>query len=133
MARRKQQHPRALLGPKRDLERLNPTSSVDLVRAPVGSVSAIHGLCVLSGPDSIVTSTERDDTDTIPLRPLAVDCKELSSITGTQLSVSLVHEGCGTILWEIKGPDPESIAVSSVSALLHVSFGCFPEFLNPKL
>ncbi|KAL3140066.1 hypothetical protein ABBQ38_004346 [Trebouxia sp. C0009 RCD-2024] len=121
MGRRKQQHPRALLGPQRDLERLDPTDSVDLVRASAGSASAVDRADVFSKPESVVISVEKDDPDAIPLRLLGIECKELSSVTRAQLSLSFAHEGSVTISWEVKGPNPDSSVICSVRAIVHAS------------
>lgn len=129
MGRRKQQHPRPLLGPQRDLERLDPTDSVDLERASAGSASAVDCPKVLSKPESVVTSVDKSDLHAIPLRLLGIECQELSSVTRAQLSLSLAHEGSVTISWEVKGSNPDSNVVCSVRATLHASCRYSPEFL----
>ena len=129
MVRRKQQHPRPLLGLQRDAERRDSTGAVDRVHASAGTTPPpVHPADVLSEPDSVVTSVNEADADAIPLRLLGMDCKELSSVTGAQLSLSLVREGSVAIAWQIIGPHLDSIVVCSVSSTLYGSCRYLREF-----
>ena len=122
MVRKKQQHPRALLGPQaRNADRSDVTRPLAPVPAPADSASAAHYSQVSCDKASVVTSIVNNDADIISLRHLAIDCKELSSITGaragSQLSLSLTHEAPVIISWNLHGRIPEGFPGCSVSAI----------------
>ena len=123
MVRRKQQHPRALLGPpeSRDADRLDVTRPLAPVPASVGSASTVRRSDVLYEKSQVVVSVKNDDADIILLRHLNIDCKELSSMTGAnagpQLSLSMIHEGSVNISWELQDQSSRAVVVCSVSVI----------------
>ena len=123
MVRRKQQHPRALLGPPeaRNADRIDVTRPLAPVPASADSASAVHHSQTSCDKASFVTSIVNDHADIVLLRHLAIHCKELSSITGarpgSQLSLSLTYEAPVIILWELHGRVPDSFPSCSVSAV----------------
>lgn len=123
MVRRKQQHPRALLGPPeaRNADRSEVTRPLAPAPASADSASAAHRSQISCDKASVVTAVLNNNADVIPLRHLAIDCKELSIITGaragSQLSLSLTHEAPVIISWELHGRIPEGFPGCSVSAV----------------
>lgn len=124
MVRRKQQHPRALLGPPeaRNTDLVDVTRPLAPVPASGDSVTAVRRSPTSCDKASVVTPVSNNDAAIIVLRQLlAIDCKELSSITvgraGAQLSLSLMHEASVVISWELQDRNPDSCLGCSVSAI----------------
>ena len=123
MVRRKQQHPRALLGPPeaRNADRVDVTRPLAPVPASVDSASAVQRTQLSCDKASVVTTIVSDHADVVLLRHLAIDCKELSNITGaragSQLSLSLTYEAPVIVSWELHGRIPDSFPSCSVSAV----------------
>ena len=122
MVRRKQQHPRALLGPPeaRNADQIDVTRRLAPVPASLDSASAVHRTQI-SCVKAFVTSIVSDPADVVLLRHLAIDCKALSSITGaragSQLSLSLTYEAPVIISWELHDRISDSFPSCSVSAV----------------
>lgn len=127
MVRKKQQHPRALLGPpdaRQTAERQDVTSSLVPTSTPAttGRAAASASADTASCEIAVVVPIHIANAQLIQLRHLAIYCKELSATIGGntehQYGLGLTIRDCSKIAWEAQNLNSRS-PVSSVRTRPH--------------
>ena len=128
MVRKKQQHPRALLGPpeaRQSAEQQDVNLTLTAAPAARGSPTAPRSLDLAKQEFAVVSPIEIEPTGLIQLQHLAIDCKTLSTAAGLgsgQYRLSLLLEGSAALVWEVQDLSCSSSLSATVRAIASCNY-----------